>query len=85
MICFSILVFSTSRLRKRGDKSLQNAAMTMRILSSVFPASDSELPDTMLKLEAGILDGDLSGGDRSGIHRFATGHDPDCSNRTFVA
>ena len=82
---FSILMFSTSRLRKRGDTSLQNAAMTMRILGSVVSASDSELSDRLLKLESGILDGDLSGGDRSGVHRFATGHESDCSNRTFVA
>ena len=61
---FSILMFSTSRLRKRGDKSLHNAAMTMRILGSIVSASDSELPDRLLKLEAGILDGDLSGGER---------------------
>ena len=42
--------------------------MTMRILGSVVSASDSELSDRLLKLEVGILEGDLSGGDRSGIH-----------------
>ena len=71
---FSILMFSTSRLRKRGDKSLQNAAMTMRILGSVVSVSDSELSARLSKLEDGILEGDLSGGDRSGVIRFATGH-----------
>ena len=84
-LLFSILMFCTSRLRKRGDKSLQNAAMTMRILGSVVSVSDSELSDRLSKLECGILEGDLSGGDRSGVMRFATGHESDCSNRTFVA
>ena len=30
------------------------------------------------------MEGDLSGGDRSGLLRFAIGHDSDCPNRTFV-
>ena len=68
----SVLMFCTSRLRKRGDKSLQNAAMTMRILGSVVSVSDSELSARLSKLEDGILEGDLSGGDRSGVTRFAT-------------
>ena len=81
----SVLMFCTSRLRKRGDKSLQNAAMTMRILGSVVSVSDSELSARFSKLEDGILEGDLSGGDRSGVIRFATGHESDCSSRTFVS
>ena len=52
---FSILMFSTSRLRKRGDTSLQNAAMTMRILGSVVSASDSELSDRLLKSEPDLV------------------------------
>jgi hypothetical protein len=82
---FTILMIATSRLRKRGDKSLQNASMTLRILGSVISASDVDLPGRFARLEAGFLEGDLSGGDRSGVLRFALGHPSDSSNRLFVA
>ena len=82
---FTILMIATSRSRKRGDKSLQNAAMTLRILGSVVSADDNMLADRLMKLEAGFLEGDLSGGDRSGIQRFVTGHSSDCTNKLFVS
>ena len=51
----------------------------MPILVLVVSAGNPEPSDRLLKLEGGILDGDLVGGDRSGIHNS------DCSIRTFVA